>query len=580
MDRISSDNSSAIDTDTALRAALERTIGDLREMSDRYREADAARARLTAIVDASDDAIIGEDLAGLVTSWNRAAEKLFGWSATEMIGRPVALLAPPDRSDEVPRLLARVREGQSVSRFETVRLTKAGRRIDVALSLSPIHDHAGVLVGAALIADDIASRKRTDAELLAAKEAAEEANRAKSRFLANVSHELRTPLNAIIGYSEMLSEDAAHQKHEQYLPDLHKIRDAGRHLLELIGDVLDLSKIEAGRMGLHLETFVVADMLRGIADTLAPLAARNRNTIEVRCPDTIGSLHADLTKVRQCLFNLLSNAYKFTEDGIIRVAVSRETKAGRDWVLFRVTDSGIGISPDQIERLFEAFAQAEESIARRFGGTGLGLTISRQLARMMGGDVTVDSAMGEGSTFTLVLPAEGCSSESRESTPICGNESVPLGVYRDEDAQHGRVVVIDDDPAARDLIARLVRHEGFEPALAESGEEGLRITREAHPAAIVLDVMMPGMDGWSVLSALKLDPATAGIPVIVTTVLEDQDIAWALGAADYLMKPVDRERLAAILRKYKPATAKPRLPYAVEKEEEDHATPAPPDPAG
>jgi PAS domain S-box-containing protein len=509
----------------------------------------AAVNRLSTAVDACEDAVITEDMRGIVTGWNRAAEKLFGWTAAEMIGRETAVLAPPDRLEELAALLARVRAGQTVERIETVRLTKSGTRIDVSASVLPIRDDNGRVVGVARIVHDISRRLQADRELLAAKEAAEEASRAKSRFLANVSHELRTPLNAIIGYSEMLAEEAQENDHPQYLSDLEKIRDAGRHLLELIADVLDLSKIEAGRMGVYLETFGIAEMLAGVASTLTPLVARNRNVLKIECPDDIGTMRADLTKVRQCLFNLIGNACKFTEGGTIAVAVSRERSAGGEWVLFRVSDTGIGMSPEQIERLFEAFAQAEASTARRFGGTGLGLTISRQFARIMGGDVTVNSELGEGSTFTLVLPVEA--SSSGEISGTAGNESVPLDVYRGAAERHGPVLVIDDDPAARETVARLLRNEGFTPVPAGSGEEGLRIARELAPVAVVLDVVMPGMDGWSVLSALKLDPATAFIPVIVTTVLEDQDIAWALGAAGYLMKPVARERLEELMNRFK-----------------------------
>jgi CheY-like chemotaxis protein len=313
-------------------------------------------------------------------------------------------------------------------------------------------------------------------------------------------------------------------------------------------------------MTLSLETFDVAEMLRGVESTLAPLAARNRNAIQIDCPPDIGSIHADLTKVRQCLFNLLANACKFTEDGAVRLTATRERTGGREWVLFRVSDTGIGMSLEQIERLFEAFAQAEASTARRFGGTGLGLTISRQLARMMGGDVTVCSEVGAGSTFTLVLPAT-VDEDAPADAPVTadgGKVSALPAVNREKTVRFGRVLVIDDDPAARDLISRLLRSEGFEPVQASGGAEGLRLAKESQPGppvAIVLDVMMPEMDGWSVLSALKLDPALAKVPVIVATVLEDQDIAWALGAAHYLMKPVERERLAAILQKYKPASA-------------------------
>ena len=505
--------------------------------------------RLTAMVDASTDAMMTEDLAGVVTGWTRGAESLFGYSAAEMIGRHASVLVPPDYAEQMASVSARVRTGQRVEGLETVRLAKSGARIDVSISLTPIRDDAGRIVGVVRIVNDISRRRLADQELLAAKEAAEEASRAKSRFLANVSHELRTPLNAIIGYSEMLAEEAKEQRHAQYLPDLEKIGDAGRQLLELIADVLDLSKIEAGRMGVYLETFAIANMLAGVASTLAPLVARNRNLLKIECPQDIGTMRADLTKVRQCLFNLIGNACKFTEGGTVAVAVSRERSGGREWVLFRVSDTGIGMSPEQIERLFEAFAQAEASTARRFGGTGLGLTISRQFARIMGGDVTVNSELGEGSTFTLVLPVQA--SSSGEISGTAGNESVPLDVYRGAAQRWGAVLVIDDDPAARETVSRLLRNEGFTPVPAGSGEEGLRVARELAPVAVVLDVVMPGMDGWSVLSALKLDPATASIPVIVTTVLEDQDIAWALGAAGYLMKPVARERLEELMNRFK-----------------------------
>jgi len=530
---------------------LRRALKHSREAFGRYRDAEASRARLSAIVESSEDAIVSVDLDGAVTSWNRAAERLFGWPGAEMIGRTMKLLAPPDRPDEIADLLDRVRRGQRVERFETVRLAKSGRRVDVALSISPVRDEQGRVIGAAKVIHDIAARRRAEEELLAAKEAAEEASRAKSRFLANVSHELRTPLNAIIGYSEMLCEDAAEQGHERYLPDLTKIREAGRHLLALISDVLDLSKVEAGRMGLFVESFDVAEVLRDVASTLAPLAAKNRNVLEIDCPPDLGTVRADLTKVRQCLFNLVSNACKFTEEGVVRLAAARERSAGGEWVLFHVSDTGIGITAEQIERLFEAFAQAEASTTRRFGGTGLGLTISRQFARMMGGDVTVQSHPGEGSTFTLVLPVDVKVPTEPAAAPASASPTSADETYRGAAGRHGKVLAVDDDPAARERIARLLRAEGFEPLLAGSGEEGLRLARESRPVAVVLDVMMPVMDGWSVLSALKLDPATAGIPVVVTTVLEDCDIAWALGAAGYLMKPVERERLAEMLRKFR-----------------------------
>jgi hypothetical protein len=364
----------------------------------------------------------------------------------------------------------------------------------------------------------------------------EVADRHKSEFLANMSHELRTPLNAIIGYSEMLQEDAADLGAEQFTDDLKKINAAGKHLLELINAVLDLSKIEAGKMELYLESFEVPTLVRDIAAVIQPLAGKNANRLEVRCPDTLGTMRADLTKVRQALFNLLSNACKFTERGTISLAVSRETRDGLDQVRFDVSDTGIGMTPEQLAKLFEAFTQADAATTRRYGGTGLGLALSRRLCRMMGGDVTVASEAGRGSTFTINLPAQVA-----ESTP----PPVPAG--EPAPASAGTVLVIDDEATVRDLMQRFLTKEGFRVATASSGEEGLRRARELRPDAITLDVMMPGMDGWAVLTALKADPAVADIPVVMLTIVDDRNLGYALGAAEYLTKPIDRERLLAVL---------------------------------
>ena len=238
-----------------------------------------------------------------------------------------------------------------------------------------------------------------------AKEAAEAANRAKSTFLANMSHELRTPLNAIIGYSEMLQEEAADQGHEDYIPDLKKISGAGKHLLGLINDILDLSKIEAGKMDLYLERFAVATLIEDVETVIAPLMSTNRNTLVVCRDPAIGEMLADLTKVRQSIFNLLSNASKFTHDGTITLDVVREMVDDTEWLLFTVTDTGIGMSEEQLGKLFQEFTQADASTTRNFGGTGLGLALSRRLCQMMGGDITVRSSLGKGSTFTIRLPA-------------------------------------------------------------------------------------------------------------------------------------------------------------------------------
>jgi GAF domain-containing protein/CheY-like chemotaxis protein len=371
----------------------------------------------------------------------------------------------------------------------------------------------------------------------------EVADRHKSEFLANMSHELRTPLNAIIGYSEMLQEDAADLGAGELTDDLKRINAAGKHLLELINAVLDLSKIEAGKMELYLESFEIGGLVRDIAAVIQPLAAKNANRLDLRCPEEIGTMRADLTKVRQALFNLLSNACKFTDRGTIALAVARELREDQDWVVFSVSDTGIGMTPEQLARLFEVFSQADAATTRKYGGTGLGLALSRRLCRMMGGDVTVESEAGRGSTFTIRLPARVAEAIEEPAAPAPLADHLPPGV--------GTVLVIDDEAAVRDLMQRFLIKEGFRVVTAASGEEGLRWARELRPDAITLDVMMPGMDGWAVLSALKADPDVAEIPVIMLTIVDDRNLGYALGASDYLTKPIDRERLVSVLKQHR-----------------------------
>jgi len=415
--------------------------------------------------------------------------------------------------------------------------------------------HAELLV---LAMEDVTERRRAEAEVATAKEAAETANRTKSLFLANMSHELRTPLNAILGFSEMLQEEAVDRGLQDFSNDLQKISTAGKHLLGLINDILDLSKIEAGKMELHLEHFDLCDLIDEVASTIEMEVAKNGNTLEVTCPRDIGFMRADLSKVRQGLFNLVSNAAKFTHDGGIRVEAERQSMDGIDWIMFRVSDTGIGLSSEQIVRLFQSFTQADASTTRKFGGTGLGLALTRRFCQMMGGDVTVHSVPGEGSVFTIKLPSTVMDPFVEPVAPMAdAGEALPapsdIAVLADtEQAPSVRtcVLVIDDDPMQRDLMQRYLRKEGFTVCTASGGAQGLRMARQLLPAAITLDVMMPDMDGWGVLAALKGDAMLCNIPVVMVTMVDDPERGFTLGASEYATKPVNRRRLSQILKKH------------------------------
>jgi signal transduction histidine kinase/DNA-binding response OmpR family regulator len=386
---------------------------------------------------------------------------------------------------------------------------------------------------------DVSELKERQSELEKAMAEADSANRAKSVFLANMSHELRTPLNAIIGYSEMLHELSEEQGLTDFSHDLNKIQDAGRHLLSLISDVLDLSKIEAGKLEIYLEDVQLPDLIEEVRIIVDPLAAKSSNRLEVNCPDDIGSLRTDRTKLKQSMLNLLSNASKFTSNGTVALDVKREARGPESWVTFIIRDTGIGMTQEQIARLFEAFAQADASTTKRYGGTGLGLAITRSFCEILGGTVTVASERGKGSTFTITLP-------DRRAGQPAEPKSAPAS-DAPEPGNAPLIMVVDDDTSARGILSAVLRKEGLRVAEAGSGEVALELARKIRPDAITLDIVMPRMDGWSVLTALKSDPELAGIPVIVVTITTDRGVALSLGAADFMTKPIERNRLVSVL---------------------------------
>ncbi|WP_053081671.1 PAS domain-containing hybrid sensor histidine kinase/response regulator [Methylobacterium aquaticum] len=390
---------------------------------------------------------------------------------------------------------------------------------------------------------DITATKRREAELEQARNDAEQVNRLKSEFLANMSHELRTPLNAIIGYSQILQEDAQDGGDAALEADLKKIEGAGVHLLGLINDILDLSKIEAGKMEVFIETFEIAALVEDVRLMIEPLAARNEVALTIRCAPDLGTMRSDVTKLKQSLLNFLSNACKFGKGGQVELSIRRDP--GR--VLFAVRDTGIGMTPAQIGRLFQAFQQADNSTTRKYGGTGLGLAITRSFARLLGGDVTVRSAPGRGSTFTLSLPDAVLDETPAPAAPAPNVPAGPGNSVRPGEAAM-TILVTDDEEASRHIIGTHLLRENYRVLYASSGSEAIEIARRERPDAITLDVLMPKVDGWTVLRALKADPLLAGIPVVLVSIAADRGLGFTLGAAAVLNKPVERAELIAALR--------------------------------
>lgn len=390
---------------------------------------------------------------------------------------------------------------------------------------------------------------------------AESANKAKSQFLANMSHELRTPLNAIIGYSEMLKEEVVDNRHPNLNSDLNKIYTAGKNLLSLINDVLDLSKIEAGKMQLYLEDVKVSLLVDEVVSIIKPLAAKNNNEIELNVAEGIGTIRVDIMKLRQSLLNLLSNAVKFTTGGKVVLQVYRELVNNEEWIKFIVRDTGIGLSETQMENLFDAFSQADMSTTRRYGGTGLGLTISQKFCRLMGGEITVESRLGKGSVFTISLPAqirqpsEPKSDIESEGLTVDSNKVGRVRKPDRREIRHERrsktstVLIIDDDPMACELQQRHLSKQSYDVVCARSGEEGIRKINELIPDVILLDVMLSDMSGWQVLTYVKSQTQLVHIPVIMLTMINEKSTAYSLGATAYLTKPIDRDELTSTVNK-------------------------------
>ena len=496
---------------------------------------DLREGGLASILDSLPDGVCLVDLGLVVERLNPAAMALLRLTP-EAVGASfpsLVSLSPLDRdlaSAVAAGATIRVEDGRATCRDGTFFLT-----VPVSFTIAPVVRN-GVVSGAVISMCDISDRKRAEEEAREARVAAEVAVRsehAKDEFLTNMSHELRTPLNAIIGYAEILAEEMPESGADQLVPDAQKIRSAGRHLLRLINNILDLSKIEAGRMEAHIENIDVADLVVDVTTTVRQLIEANANRFDVRVEPDVGTIDTDVVKLSQCLFNLLSNAGKFTQDGVVTLTVVRDAATIR----FDVSDTGIGLTDEQIGSLFRPFVQAESSTTRRFGGTGLGLVLSRRFAQLLGGDIDVESAPGSGSRFTL-------------SIPIASDARTDLGRVPD-----GRVVlVVDDDPNARDLLCRFLARDGYAAVPLASADDLVGVCRRVRPVAITLDVTRRGLDCWSALAQLKADPETADVPVMLVTLDDQRARGLALGATACLSKPIDRACLQSLRKRLRGVT--------------------------
>ena len=508
------------------------------DISDRRRAQDAL-TQLASIVETSADAIIGQTLHGTVVSWNAAAQRMFGYSLGEIQGRPITVLAPPDRAGEVQAILDRIRRGEEIEHFETVRLRKDGEPVPVSISISVTRDSDGRMSGFSTIARDVREEVATREALRQARDAAERLAQTRSAFLANMSHEIRTPLNAVLGLTELLldTELTSEQRHSLSLVQL-----AGETLLTLLNDILDLSKIEAEQVRLEAIPFAPAHL---VETTIALLAVRARQKrIEVLADVSADVPHmvlGDPTRLRQVLTNLIGNAIKFTESGEIIVSVrGTNMPEGRTLVRFAVKDTGIGIAADKLETIFEEFGQADESTTRKYGGTGLGLAIARRLVRLMDGDLTVTSAVGEGTEFAFSVPLAVDAGALRAPAPL-PNQALA----------GRRVLVVDDSATNRRIVREMLSAAGLHVGEAADGEAGLEALQTAQRSGTpydlaILDAQMPRLDGFALCAAIRAVPTIAETRLLMLTssgARGDGQRCRDLGINGYLAKPASRTDL-------------------------------------
>jgi PAS domain S-box-containing protein len=514
-------------------------------LPDDLREAEVARSLLAALVDSADDVIVSKSLDGVITSWNRSAEQVFGWTAEEAIGQHITLIIPKDRHSEEGEVLARIRRGERVSHFETVRVGKGGQLVEVSITVSPIRDRSGRIIGASKIARDISERKRFEEErehLLArereARAEAEAANRAKDDFLATLSHELRTPLNSILGWARILGT----ARHDTETVDraLASIIRNAKQQARLIEDLLDLSSILSGKLRLNARPVDLVAVLAAALETIRPTADAKNVTIRTHFDPLVGAVRGDPERLQQIFWNLLSNAVKFTgSQGHVDVTLERV----RSRAVVRVTDNGIGIRPEVLPVIFERFRQADSSITRAHGGLGLGLAIVKQLVELHRGTVDAASAgEGEGSTFTVFLPV----------APLRGSQTEPADVPQSdiERCEGIHALLVDDETDGLGVLRVFLEQCGARVTAVESAAEGLAAIERVKPDILISDLAMPHMDGYELIRRVRALPEGQRVPAVALTAHASADariMAFQAGFDTYVAKPVERAELIAVV---------------------------------
>jgi PAS domain S-box-containing protein len=523
------------DTIQSLRDQLQAAQSRIKDLERN----ELAPVYLSALVESAEDAIISKTLDSIITSWNRGAERVFGYTADEVIGKPITILIPPGHDDEEPFILARLRRGERIEHYETQRVRKDGTIIDISLTVSPIFSNDGRIIGASKIARDISDRKRIEARERAALMQAEQANRAKDEFLATISHELRTPLTAILGWVKMLGTGTMDQESTRRAIDV--IERNVRIQTKLIEDLLDISRIVSGKLRIDVKPVDPVAVINAAIDVIKPASEAKNIRINTVMDSTAGFIGGDFERLQQVIWNLLSNAVKFTPpEGNIRIELSR----GRSQIQIAVTDSGSGISPHFLPYVFNRFSQADSSITRAHSGLGMGLAISKSLIELHGGTITVSSpGAGQGSTFVIALPVSAVARKQMESS------SLTPDLDRPNDLAGVKILVVDDEIDACEMLQFLFQRSGAQVAIATSAEEALRVIDRFGPDVLVSDIGMPHVDGYELIrrirsSGLRKLPAVA---LTALTRIEDRVKALAAGYQMHVAKPVEPIELLAVV---------------------------------